>query len=180
MDIQGAELMALRGATRCLENAKALQIEVNYQQLYEGCVLISEMDEFLRNIISSAFIPKHPTVKLVRCTVCTSSFGDCTALGTVDVLPIVYFSTYSSILMHATWTIPQFIRCERWRNLQCETRTASPHILPNKVEERGSEFKDSSITGDPKPRPACIFRLLSISNTLLSTASRNDTGSSDF
>ena len=35
--------------------------------------------------------------------------------------------------------------------------TASPPMLPNKVEERGYEFKDSSITGDPKPRPACDF-----------------------
>ncbi|MDA3889603.1 MAG: FkbM family methyltransferase [Allgaiera sp.] len=47
MDIQGAKLMALRGATGVTEHANALQIEINYAELYEGCPLVSDLDDFL-------------------------------------------------------------------------------------------------------------------------------------
>lgn len=46
-DIQGAELMALKGAAKSLIYAKALYLEVNEKHLYEGCALMSEIDEFL-------------------------------------------------------------------------------------------------------------------------------------
>jgi FkbM family methyltransferase len=46
-DIQGAELMALRGATKSLPYAKALYLEVNEKELYKGCGLMSDIDEFL-------------------------------------------------------------------------------------------------------------------------------------
>lgn len=46
-DIQGAELMALRGATKYLPYAKALYLEVNKNELYKGCGLINEIDDFL-------------------------------------------------------------------------------------------------------------------------------------
>ncbi|NEQ35516.1 MAG: FkbM family methyltransferase [Okeania sp. SIO3I5] len=47
IDIQGAELLALQGATNWLRNVDAINTEVNYEELYEGCVLIDELDEFL-------------------------------------------------------------------------------------------------------------------------------------
>ena len=47
MDIQGAELMALRGATETLKHIDAIQTEINYEELYEGCPHISDLDEFL-------------------------------------------------------------------------------------------------------------------------------------
>ncbi len=47
IDIQGAELLALQGATNCLRYIEAINTEVNYEELYEGCVLIEELDEFL-------------------------------------------------------------------------------------------------------------------------------------
>lgn len=47
MDIQGAELMALRGATRILKNIEAIQTEINYDELYDGCPHISDLDAFL-------------------------------------------------------------------------------------------------------------------------------------
>lgn len=47
MDIQGAELLALQGAIRQLQNIEAIQLEVNYSELYEGCPLIHDIDEFL-------------------------------------------------------------------------------------------------------------------------------------
>ena len=46
-DIQGAELMALKGATHSLQYAKALYLEVNQRELYKNCGLIDEIDAFL-------------------------------------------------------------------------------------------------------------------------------------
>jgi len=46
-DIQGAELMALKGATNSIQYAKALYLEVNEKELYKNCGLITEIDQFL-------------------------------------------------------------------------------------------------------------------------------------
>jgi len=46
-DIQGAELMALKGATDYLPYAKTLYLEVNEKELYKNCGMIGEIDEFL-------------------------------------------------------------------------------------------------------------------------------------
>jgi hypothetical protein len=46
-DIQGAELLALKGATKSLQYAKALYLEVNEKELYKNCALIEEIDTFL-------------------------------------------------------------------------------------------------------------------------------------
>jgi hypothetical protein len=47
-DIQGAELMALKGAIDSLQYAKALYLEVNEKELYKNCALIGDIDIFLR------------------------------------------------------------------------------------------------------------------------------------
>jgi FkbM family methyltransferase len=46
-DIQGAELMALKGAIESIPHAKAIYLEVNEKELYKNCGLIHEIDEFL-------------------------------------------------------------------------------------------------------------------------------------
>jgi FkbM family methyltransferase len=46
-DIQGAELMALKGAIQSIKYAKALYLEVNEKELYKNCGLITEIDAFL-------------------------------------------------------------------------------------------------------------------------------------
>jgi len=46
-DIQGAELMALKGAEKSIGYADALYLEVNEKELYKGCGLIGEIDSFL-------------------------------------------------------------------------------------------------------------------------------------
>jgi FkbM family methyltransferase len=46
-DIQGAELMALKGATQSIKYAKVLYLEVNEKELYKNCGLITEIDTFL-------------------------------------------------------------------------------------------------------------------------------------
>lgn len=46
-DIQGAELMALKGANDSIKYAKAIYLEVNVNELYKNCGLINEIDDFL-------------------------------------------------------------------------------------------------------------------------------------
>lgn len=46
-DIQGAELMALHGATDSIRYADALYLEVNEKELYKGCGLIGDIDAFV-------------------------------------------------------------------------------------------------------------------------------------
>jgi len=46
-DIQGAELIALRGAIESIKFAKAMILEVNEKELYKGCGLVGEIDTFL-------------------------------------------------------------------------------------------------------------------------------------
>jgi hypothetical protein len=46
-DIQGAELLALKGATDTIKHAKVLYLEVNSKELYKNCALINEIDEYL-------------------------------------------------------------------------------------------------------------------------------------
>ena len=48
-DIQGAELMALKGATNSIKYAKAIYLEVNEKELYKNCGLITDIDVFLSN-----------------------------------------------------------------------------------------------------------------------------------
>lgn len=47
LDIQGAELMALQGATNYLSEVDYIYSEVNKKQLYKGCCLLPELDSFL-------------------------------------------------------------------------------------------------------------------------------------
>ena len=46
-DIQGAELMALQGASQSIKYAKAIYLEVNEKELYKNCGLISDIDNLL-------------------------------------------------------------------------------------------------------------------------------------
>jgi Methyltransferase FkbM domain len=48
-DIQGAELLALKGALGALPYAKVLYMEVNTEEVYKGCALIGNMDAFLES-----------------------------------------------------------------------------------------------------------------------------------
>jgi FkbM family methyltransferase len=47
LDIQGAELLALKGAGSYLDDVKYIYSEVNKRELYKGCVLLGELDEWL-------------------------------------------------------------------------------------------------------------------------------------
>lgn len=46
-DIQGAELLALKGAGDLLKYADALYLEVNTDEVYKNCARLDQMDDFL-------------------------------------------------------------------------------------------------------------------------------------
>jgi FkbM family methyltransferase len=48
VDVQGAELDVLRGAQASLASVRMLELEVEFQPLYEGQPLFGDVDEFLR------------------------------------------------------------------------------------------------------------------------------------
>jgi FkbM family methyltransferase len=50
IDVQGYELEVLKGATRTLENIDAMILEVNRAEVYEGCPLIEDIDDFLEDV----------------------------------------------------------------------------------------------------------------------------------
>jgi FkbM family methyltransferase len=47
IDIQGAELLALKGASKTLQHIDAVFAEVNTNHVYKGCALMSEIDDYL-------------------------------------------------------------------------------------------------------------------------------------
>lgn len=47
LDIQGAELLAIKGMGELLNNVEYIYTEVNEKKLYEGCCLISDLDNYL-------------------------------------------------------------------------------------------------------------------------------------
>jgi len=47
IDIQGVELLALKGGSESLKNAKAVYLEVNTEEVYKGCALMSDLDKYL-------------------------------------------------------------------------------------------------------------------------------------
>jgi FkbM family methyltransferase len=49
LDIQGAELLALKGIGEELINLKAIFTEVNTDYVYEDCALITDIDQYLSN-----------------------------------------------------------------------------------------------------------------------------------
>jgi FkbM family methyltransferase len=46
-DIQGAELLALKGAAEHIQHADFIYLEVNVETLYKDCALLSDIDTFL-------------------------------------------------------------------------------------------------------------------------------------
>ena len=64
LDIQGAELMALRGAPRLLACIEAVNTEVNLQELYHGAGLLGELERFMAGLgfgRAAMVTPWHPS-----------------------------------------------------------------------------------------------------------------------
>ena len=47
LDVEGAELYVLRGMTSVMPSLRWIYTEVNHEEMYEGCVLVQHMDEYL-------------------------------------------------------------------------------------------------------------------------------------
>lgn len=64
IDIQGAELLAFTGAKETLRYMDAINSEVNFEELYEGCAMVHEIDKFLSNFgytRVATVTPYHPS-----------------------------------------------------------------------------------------------------------------------
>lgn len=48
IDLQGAELMALKGMGKYLDGFKFLYLECNQRELYVGCPMVEELDKYLK------------------------------------------------------------------------------------------------------------------------------------
>lgn len=49
MDIQGSEMLALKGALELLPYFRAIYLEVNTEEIYEGCGLLNDIKALLQN-----------------------------------------------------------------------------------------------------------------------------------
>lgn len=47
LDVEGAELLVLHGMRSVMPHLKWIYTEVNHEEMYEGCVLVPQMDEYL-------------------------------------------------------------------------------------------------------------------------------------
>jgi len=47
LDVEGAELHVLRGMASVMPHLRWIYTEVNHEEMYEGCVLVPQMDEYL-------------------------------------------------------------------------------------------------------------------------------------
>ena len=102
-DIQGAELLALQGATNLLKYVDAINTEVSYVELYEGCGLIDDMDDFLEQygfVRIATTTPYHRTwgdaFYVKKAVVTMSCLGNLGRFGN-NVLQYVYIKTYAKM-----------------------------------------------------------------------------------
>jgi len=56
MDLQGAELLALKGLGNHLQNVKYIHTEVSYKEMYSGQVMFEELNSY---ILSNGFFIKN-------------------------------------------------------------------------------------------------------------------------
>jgi FkbM family methyltransferase len=59
MDLQGAEFKALKGFTKYIHKIKYILSEINYEELYEGCMLINDFDKYLLDL---GFVKQWATI----------------------------------------------------------------------------------------------------------------------
>ena len=101
LDIQGAELLALEGATNLLQYIDAVYTKVNYEELYEGCALAEKIDEFLlhtgfgRVAVAKPFHPSWGDAFYVKKQVVTmSTLGKNGGLGN-QIFQYAFLNIYS-------------------------------------------------------------------------------------
>lgn len=159
MDIQGAELLALRGAQSALKGIEALQLEVNYSELYEGCPLIDDID---------AFLHERQFIRVMTNTPYSEEWGDalyvkrpmitCSFIGSVGrfanhlfqyMFLHSYAADYDYDAVNPVWAGDDIFN----------VRPGAAQIpeMPNVLAEDGYELSDTNIANDPDVRPATDF-----------------------
>lgn len=152
IDIQGAELLALQGATNWLKCVDLINTEVNYEELYEGCALIDQLDEFLE---------RHGFQRVATTTPIHPSWGDAIYVkkSAITSSVLVRHRLGNQIFLYA------FLRMyARKHNLRVETPTwigqylfghndmPSSHPLPLVVEQaQPYKLSESAILNAPEP-----------------------------
>jgi len=63
IDVQGAELHVLKGATESLNNIDVIQLEVSFMNFYDGQASIEDVISFLKSFGFSAFFQISPVFK---------------------------------------------------------------------------------------------------------------------
>ncbi len=64
LDIQGAELDALKGADQILDKIDAIYTEINFDELYQGCAQAEQIDKYLKEFKFQRVLtetPDHPS-----------------------------------------------------------------------------------------------------------------------
>lgn len=60
IDVQGAELLVLSGGSKTLSHIDAICSEINFSELYEGCALAWQLDDFLKQHGFARVATHHP------------------------------------------------------------------------------------------------------------------------
>jgi hypothetical protein len=120
IDVQGAELQAIKGMGNLVRAVDAIYCEVNKEELYEGCAVVNEIDEYLKNyhfqrVATRWIIGKGWGDALyLNCERNTYS-GYSKFINMIDLLPF-YFRQYFSIFLIKTRLMPliKSIREKKW------------------------------------------------------------------
>jgi hypothetical protein len=63
MDVQGAELRVLKGATSVLKHIKAIELEASFMNFYEEQASIEELIVYLKSVKFDAFLQISPVIR---------------------------------------------------------------------------------------------------------------------
>lgn len=117
LDIQGAELMALKGAGSLLKNVDIISIEVNTKEIYKGCPLISDIDEYLQNTKN---LRDFGNFQRILTKISKHGWGDAVYLRKTNIPLITYENEVKS-----SYRIEDITQCEYVSNiglmLLCDT-----------------------------------------------------------
>ena len=155
MDIKGAELMALRGATGILSHVEAIQLEVFFDEHSEGCPLVYDLDEFLdaagflRVLTRTPNSPDRGDGLYVRRPMVTDSRLGQMGRFANQAYQYMFLRTYGEEQRYGI-TNPVWVGDQLFN-----TRLGTKDVpeLPFTVEQKGLRLKDCNIANSPVTFP---------------------------
>jgi FkbM family methyltransferase len=100
IDIQGAELNALKGMGKKMSGVRWIYCEVNKEEVYEGCALVKNLDEFLGS---------HGFVRVSTRWSLGQGWGDALYIHT-DVVSTSRFARVKLFLLSARWYLVEGVK----------------------------------------------------------------------